>query len=143
MRKKVFLGCGCGFLLVTIVLMGAAFLTIGMNDAEKRNISRTGLFSKPSELVWTPWAPNDGIAVQFPGYRPDRPRPFLAEVRRGHASGLFFDFTVYEGRTVRGDPASTVPAIASDWGAYYHAGWVFAAMSAAVLFFLLAFYAKD
>jgi hypothetical protein len=143
MLRKIFLVCGCAFLVVTVLLMATAFLSIGINDSERRIISQTGSFSKPDTLEWTPWGENNGAVVAFPGYHPERPRPALLEARRGHASGLFFDFTVYEGLTIRDDPTSAVPAIGPDWGAYYHAVWVFAAMAVAVIFIVLGFYTKE
>jgi hypothetical protein len=145
MRKKVLLACGCGFLLAGVLLIAAAFLTIGINDGERRSISQTGSFSKPGELVWTQWAGNDGSIKPFPGFhsKTAQPESGPSEVRRGEASGVLFDFTVYEMRTVAGDPDSALPAIGPDWGSYYHAVWAFAALAAAVIFFILAFYLRE
>jgi hypothetical protein len=140
MRRKVFLACAGGFGLATVLLVAACFLTIGINDAERRSISQTGSFSRPAALVWTPWVATDHTVRPFPGFHPGTRQAAFSEVRRGNASSLLFDFTAYEGRSIPGDSSSAVPAIGPDWGARYHPGWALGAMVLATIFLLAALY---
>jgi len=142
MRRKVFLACAGGFGVATVLLVAACFLTIGIDDGEWRNISQTGSFSRPAALVWTPWAATDHTLRPFPGFHPGKAQPAFSEVRRGNASSLLFDFTVYEGRSIPGDSSSAVPAIGPDWGAHYHPGWAVGAMALAAIFLVAAFYVR-
>jgi hypothetical protein len=139
MRRNVLLTFAGIFTVLGAALLAASFLVVGINDGEWRNISQTGEFSRPNELVWTPWLPNEDSVQPFPGRRLDGRTVGLAEVRRGDAKGLLFDFTVYEGRAILGDVASTVPAIGPGWGAHYHSGWAVGSIGVAAICLLLAF----
>jgi len=143
MLRRFYFICAGVSLAAFGLLIAAAFLSIGINDSETRNISATGSFSRPNDLVWTPWGANDGEVRPFPGFHPDKPEPRIPEIRMGMASGLFFDFTVYEGRSIPGDPGSAIPATGPGWGAYYHALWPLGAMVVATIFVVLAFYTKE
>jgi hypothetical protein len=110
------------------LLLAASLLTIGINDGEWRNLSERGFFSVPEALVWTPWQPNDGSVTPFTHFRPEEPKPPIAEFRGGRARGILFDFTVYEGRASRGAEAN-FPALGPAWGASYHYVWAVVALA--------------
>ena len=140
MRRNLFLICGGLFTLIGVLLLAASFLAIGINDGEWGRISKKGVFSGASELVWSPWQanPNEDSIEPFEGFRTKRVQ-VLPEVRSGYAKGLLFDFKVYEGRTIPGDATSTVPAIGPGWGAHYHGEWAVGSLAVASIFFVLAF----
>lgn len=112
MPRKLLL-CGGGlFIVLGFVLLVGALLKTGANDAEWRSISRTGLPSKATDFSWTEWRPNDGSVKPFPDG--NRSQTVPSEFRIGHARGILFNFTVYEGRV---DSDRIIPALGPVWGA--------------------------
>jgi hypothetical protein len=133
------LGCAGGSVFVAALLLAASLLTIGIDDGERRNISRTGSVSRPSAIRWESWRANEGFIRPFPGFGREKPQAIFLEARGGIASGWLFDFTVYELRSIPGDVNSIVPAIGPGWGAHYHSWLAVVALIVAATFMVLAF----
>jgi hypothetical protein len=136
MRRLTLIILGAGFLLAGFILLAASVLKTGINDGEWTVISKTGSFSKPSELIWSPWQANDGSITSFRHFHPKEEPRVITEFRSGRVSGFLFDFTVYEGRLVPGDKTSTVPTIGPGWGASYRSVPAKSALAVGMIFFI-------
>ena len=132
MLRLILLGSG-----VIALALGAVFLLIGLfvgqaiNDAEWRNITRTGLPSHAERLQWSAWQANDGTVYPFSNFQPEHRPEVLSEFRIGRGRGSLFDFIFYQGRFVRNGSRNVFPAIGPSWGAESHRVWACVALTLA------------
>jgi len=114
-----------GCLLLFFTLAGP-----GINDAEWRTISETGLPSLPERFSWSGWQRNDGAVYPFSSFQPEQRPDRLPEFRVGRAKGFLFDFVFYEGRYSNEGAIREFPAIGPGWGTHYH--WIWACLAFAL-----------
>jgi hypothetical protein len=138
MRRKILIVLGCCFLLMGFLLLTGYVLMQGVNDAEWEHIDKTGKISDSNLVVWSNWQQDQGLVIpQFPGTQYVLPEQGILEFRKGKASDMMFDFTVYECRKTSGSTTKIVPAIGPGWGASYHGIWSFLALSIGAALLLL------
>jgi hypothetical protein len=123
MLRIALLSSGIALLVVGCLLLFLGLAGQGINDGEWRNISETGLPSRPDQFSWSAWRPNDGSVYPFSSFQPEQRPDALPEFRVGHATGFLFDFIFYQGRFQRDGVTQEFPAIGPGWGASYHWIW--------------------